>query len=114
MVHEAIDQTQNLQPSRRLQSVKNFDWEKFSKDAFERLILKSQCGGLNSLFYIGKPQLYGHFFSESPTFDIFWRCHPNEIEDKHKNKLMRVSYSFIFQRLRNNVITFKHEHMLFL
>ena len=39
-----------------------------------------------------------------PTFDNYfcWYC-GHEIWDKHKNKLIRESYWFIFKRLQNNI-----------
>ena len=41
--------------------------------------------------------LYDHsslyiFFPTPPLLTFFWHYHPNEIQEKHKNKLMRVSY----------------------
>ena len=36
----------------------------------------------------------------------FPKITPNEIPDKHKNKLMWQSYFFIFRRLKNNVTCF--------
>ena len=41
---------------------------------------------------------YLHFF--------FWQYRPNGTRDKHKNKLSRESYFFIFGRLQSNVIGF--------
>lgn len=55
--------------------------------------------------------LYDHsslyiFFPTPPLLTFFWQYHPNEIQEKHKNKLMMVSYFF-------NIVTFKHVNMLF-
>ena len=39
-----------------------------------------------------------------PTFDnYFWWYCGSEIWDKHKNKLIRESYWFMFKRLQNNI-----------
>ena len=32
---------------------------------------------------------------------LLWQCCPNEIQDKHKNKLMWQTYLFIFRRQKN-------------
>ena len=64
--------------------------------------------GLNPPFYI-KPSLHGQptpFLSEFLTFDIFWQYRPNETGDKHKYKLMRGSYFFMFRGLQNNITCF--------
>ena len=56
--------------------------------------------------------LYGHphflSFFQTPVFGkTFRQYRPNEIPDKHKNKLMWQSYFLIFRRLKNNVTCFK-------
>ena len=54
----------------------------------------------------GKPPIY-IFSSKPPTIYIFfWQYRPNGTRDKHKNKLSRESYFFIFGRLQSNVIGF--------
>ena len=56
---------------------------------------------------IDNPPLYSHPFLslyEFHTFgNIFWRDSPNEIQNKHKNKLNWKSHFFMFRRLQNNV-----------
>ena len=52
--------------------------------------------------------LYGHpplfIFSEPPLLTTFlWQYCPNEIWDKHKNKLIWQIYSFMFRRLRKTL-----------
>ena len=55
--------------------------------------------------YMAIPPFY--LFSEPPLLArLFQQYCPNEILDKHKNKLMWQSYCFIFRRLKNNVTCF--------
>ena len=46
-----------------------------------------------------------HISSALPNFiqHFFWQFFPNDTWNKHKNKLMRKSYFFMFWRLQNNV-----------
>ena len=45
-----------------------------------------------------------NLFSEPTTFNnIFLTISPNGIRDKHKNKLMKVSYLFMFRRLQKSI-----------
>ena len=46
------------------------------------------------------------FFETSDYLHFFWQYRRNETRDKHKNKLSRESYFFIFGRLQSNVIGF--------
>ena len=69
----------------------------------------SQCGEGLSISSIDTPPLYGHpspfYIFPNPLLlaRLFRQYCPNEIPDKHKNKLMWQSYFFIFRRLKNNV-----------
>ena len=49
-----------------------------------------------------------YIFSINPKLlaRLFRQYFPNEIMDKHKNKLMRQNYFFIFRRLKNNIKCF--------
>lgn len=49
-----------------------------------------------STSFIHPPPLY----ICTPTFDIFWQYCPNDIWDKHKNKLIEEKYFFMFIRLQ--------------
>ena len=42
--------------------------------------------------------------------NIFWQDSPNEIQNKHKNKLVWQSHFFMFRRLQNNVTFFYMQH----
>ena len=46
----------------------------------------------------GKLSLFSTPYPPSPTFDdSFYQHQPNEMRDKHKNKLMRENYFFMFR-----------------
>ena len=47
-----------------------------------------------------------YIFPNHSLLTTLWRYRPNEIPDKHKNKLTWQSYFFIFRRLENNVTSF--------
>ena len=50
------------------------------------------------------PPLPFYIFSKpSLLLRLFQQCHPNEILDKHQNKLMWQSKFFNFRRPKNNV-----------
>ena len=55
------------------------------------------------------------FFQTSHLWQIFcfWQYCPNEIQGKHRNKLMRESYLFMFRRLQNNVTCFFYDQHLY-
>ena len=53
------------------------------------------------------PSTFIYFFTNPPLLArLFHQCCPNEIPDKHKNKLMWENYFFIFKRLKNYVKCF--------
>ena len=64
-----------------------------------------------SQYHYKQPSIHGHptplpfyiFPKPSLLLRLFQQCHPNEILDKHKNKLMWQSKFFNFRRLKNNV-----------
>ena len=48
-----------------------------------------------------------YFFPEFPIFDnIFLKIFPNEMGNKHKNKIIRKNYFFMFRRLQNSFTCF--------
>ena len=51
--------------------------------------------------YMTIPSL--NLFSQSPTFDIFRRYRPSEIQDKHKNRPIKESCFFRFWGLKNDI-----------
>ena len=68
--------------------------------------------------------LYGgsSSLSDHPTFlsfhslflTLFWQYRLNGIWDQHKNKLMWQSYSFIFQRPKNNITCFLYKQHFYM
>ena len=58
------------------------------------------------------------FPNRPPSTTFFGKYHPNEIEDKQKNKLKKESYFFMFRKLEKNTTclfigsTFKYNSRL--
>ena len=52
------------------------------------------------------------FLSKPPTFDNILQYHPNEIQDKYKNKLKKERCFFMFRRLQNYITFFLQEALL--
>ena len=68
------------------------------------------CRRFEPLFYrqppVGPSPLFIFFLNPPLLEELFRQYRPNEITDKHKNKLMWQRYIFIFRRLKTNVTCF--------
>ena len=90
-------------------------YNNWNQSTFVRLSISCSlffCGNLKHSLqkvwrFEGMDIHFFHLFSEPPiSARLFQQYHPNEIQDKHNNKLMSQSYSLIFRRLKKMLHAF--------